>query len=459
MREKTTVKILSQSFYPDFVATGELLFELAEKLVSDHNINVSVITAQPSFVKKERQPIKQTIKGIKIRRLEIFNFDKNSFIGKVLNSWSFFFHTMLYITMDKKVDWLLIPTSPPLLPLIGTYAKLFKKQKYVYLMHDVYPEIAARLGYIKQNGIIYKAWDFLSKISLKYADKIIVLSDNMKEGLIDWIQDIDQDRISVIHNWANEETIKVILKKENHFIEKYNLKGKFVIEYSGNIGRIHEFNTIIEAARELKDYKDIVFLFIGHGGQKPQIEALVDKYKLDNIMFLPYQDRQDLSYSLGMADIHVVSLMEGYRFFAAPSKLYGILASGKPVLFVGNQACYIADLLKKNKCGFHIHIGDYEGLKDKIIIFKNSKEICFEYGYNSRKLFERNFTLEKISNLYSKFIFDKEEKVIELDQSRIRLILENINNTFALISKNFRQSDKKTIIQDRDYEHTRVNKG
>jgi len=450
VREKIKVKILSQSFYPDIVATGELLFELAQKLVNDHNIDVSVATAQPSFVKKERQPIRETIKGIKIKRLEIFTFDKNKFIGKVLNSWSFFFHIMIYITMSKKADWLLIPTSPPLLPLIGTYAKLLKKQKYIYLMHDVYPEIAARLGYIKQGGIIYKIWDFLSKVSLKHADKIIVLSDNMKEGLIDWVKDIDQDKISIIHNWANEETIKVIPKEKNHFIKQYGLEDKFVIEYSGNIGRIHEFSTIIESAREFKDHKDIVFLFIGHGGQKPQIEKLVDKYELNNVRFLPYQDRQDLAYSLGMADIHVVSLLDGYRFFAAPSKLYGILASGKPVLFVGNSKCYIVDLIEKNKCGFHIHIGDYESLRDKITILKDSKEKCFELGYNSRKIFEGNYTLEKISNIYAEIL--TEEKVYDTSLVfTMRRVMNNIKSGFiSLIPE---KSQEKRIEVIKEHEH------
>lgn len=397
---KLSLRIISQSFYPDIVATGELLYELAVKIHNDFNVEVSVLTAQPSFVIKDNLPSEENINGIKVKRLNIFKFDKNSLIGKIFNAHSFFYFAMHYLNWSKKTDWLLIPTSPPLLPLLGTYLKFTKRQRYVFLMHDMYPEIAEKLGYIRKDGIFYKGWDFLSKLSLKAADKIIVLSDDMKAGILNWVKNIDPNKITVIHNWADEELIKPIVKKENFFIEKFEMQGKFIVEYSGNIGRIHEFKTIIDAARQLKDNEDIIFLFIGDGGRKDEVESLVKAYQLNNVKFIPYQKREDLGYSLGMADIHVLSLLDEYKHLAAPSKLYGILASGKPVIFVGSKDCYITKILEYNRCGVQVEIGNYKKIEEFVLQLKSNSEEWNSFAINSRSCFEKQYTLSNISEQF-----------------------------------------------------------
>lgn len=433
--KKTFVKIITQSFYPDIVATGELLYELATKLACYDDLEVKVLTAQPSFVRKERLTKRELYNGIKIRRISISLFDKNKLTGKILNSWTFFFKVLLRLTFSKKVDWLLIPTSPPLLPLVGAYVKLLRGQKYIYLLHDVYPEIAAKLDYIKKDGIIYKIWDILSKISLKYADKIIVLSDDMKSGLLNWVKDIDEAKIEVIHNWADEENIKIIKKEENHFLDKFNIRDKFIVEYSGNMGRIHEFDTLLCAAKELKDEKDILFLFIGEGGKKPEIQRFVEKNKLNNIMILSYQERKDLSYSLGMADVHVLSLAKQYKHLAAPSKLYGILATGKPVMFIGESTCYITRMIEENNCGCHINIGDFETLIQKIMQLKKDKELSIHLGKNSRKLFEDKFTLNSISVQYAN-LFNQTTGILK--------VIENISANIDK-EKVFEKNEKNKV--------------
>ncbi|MDD3012153.1 MAG: glycosyltransferase family 4 protein [Candidatus Gastranaerophilales bacterium] len=406
-----TVKILCQGFYPDIVAAGELLFELAERLVNKHDIDVSVITAQPSFVKKDKLSSRETINGVKIRRLSIFNFNKNTLVGKFFNSWSFFFKALFVVLFAPKNDWLLIPTSPPLLPLIGTVAKFLYGQRYIYLMHDVYPEIASRLGYIKDDGFIYKIWNFLNIISLKNADRIVVLSEDMKLKLTDWSKDIDRDRISIIYNWSNEDMVKIIPKEENYFLDKYSLRNKFIVEYSGNFGRIHEFETLLKAAKELKKNEDIVFLFIGDGGKKSEIESFVKKHTLKNVLMLPYQERSEIPFSLGMADIQVLSLKKGYEKLAVPSKFYGILASGKPVIFIGDKNCHIARVIDSNNCGFNIETGNSKVLADAIAYFEKSRDELIKYGFNSRKAFENNYTLGKSIKLYLKCINEERESV------------------------------------------------
>jgi len=408
-----TVKILCQGFYPDIVAAGELLFELAERLVNSHDVNVSVLTAQPSFVKKDKLPSKEILNGVSIKRLNIFNFNKNTLGGKILNSWSFFFKVLFTVIFASRYDWLLIPTSPPLLPLIGVVAKFLYGQKYIYLMHDIYPETASKLGYISEDGILYKIWKFLNKISLKNADKIIVLSEDMRLKLTDSIEDIDLEKISIIHNWSNEDLMKIIPKKENYFLDKYGLRDKFIVEYSGNLGRIHEFNTLLKAAKELNNHENIVFLFIGDGGKKSEIESFVKNHGLKNVRMLPYQERSELPLSLGMADIQILSLEKGYEKLAVPSKFYGILASGKPVMFIGDKNCHIARVIENNNCGFNIETDNYKVLANAIAYFEKSRDELIVYGHSSRKTFENNFTLNKAINLYLDCINKEREFVYE----------------------------------------------
>lgn len=403
------LNIITQAFYPDITATGELLYDLSVELKRNYNLDVSIITAQPNFVIKEKLKKNEIINNIKIKRLSTTSFDKNSFMGKVFNSWIFCLKTLFVCLFSQNADYYLIVTSPPLAPLIGTILKRLKGQKYIYLMHDVYPEIAWKLGYIKKDGVICKIWQFLTNLSLIHAQKIIVLSDDMKNGVLKRFPKVKEEDIKVIHNWANEEIMKVIIKEENRFVHEYDFQDKFVVEYSGNIGRIHEFKTMMDAAKELKDFKDIIFLFIGAGGNRPFIENLVKDYKLNNVLFIPYQKRENLTYSLGAADIHLVSLQSGYEELSAPSKLYGILASARPVIFIGSKDFYISKILDENNCGYNVEIGDYERLKQAVLKIKSSKDLAMKMGNNSRKIFEKNYTLACIADEYYNRIFSIKE--------------------------------------------------
>jgi len=397
----TTVKILSQSFCPDVTGTGQLMFDLAEKLSEDKNIRLSVITGKRPFEKQKRNP---NYENFKINRMRLLAINNCSIICKIIDGWIFFICVMLRVLLDRKVDVLLIPTDPPLLPLIGTIAKIYKGQKYIYLMHDVYPEIAAGLGYIKKDGWIYTLWTYLNQISMKHAEKIVVPSQSMRIKLLEQYKNLDSEKVLLVPNWANEDLINVIPKEENHYPQKFNLQDKFIVEYSGNMGRIHEFETIIKAAQKLEKFDDIAFVFIGGGGKKPEVENLVKKYSLKNIMFLPHQDRENLAFSLGMADVHLISLRQNYENLAAPSKLYGILASGKPAIFVGSKNCFITELLENNLCGYTVEIGDYSDLSEKILLFKNSREKLEYYGKNSRELFENNYTLNQTSKVFLELV-------------------------------------------------------
>ncbi|GAG10472.1 unnamed protein product, partial [marine sediment metagenome] len=222
----------------------------------------------------------------------------------------------------------------------------------------------------------------------------------------DVLKDMEADHIVTIHNWADGEKLKVIDKKDVYFKKDWGLEDKFIILYSGNIGHLHEFDTIISAAEDIqnKGYKDIVFVFIGEGIKKEYIRKKTEEKGLDNILFFPYQPRDKLTYSLGSADISLVTLEEGFEGMVVPSKIYGILASGRPMVGVAGGESELAEIIREGKCGRFVKIGDYMTLSRVIIEYYKNPQRCIKEGMSGRKYFEKNFDRKIATKKYIKVI-------------------------------------------------------
>ena len=396
--------ILSQYFYPDLAATGQLLTELAEDLVN-YGYNIKVLTAKPSYYKNKEKYLKEEIyREIDIYRVSATKFNKNIMIGRLSNFLSYFISVSFKLLFSKNKYPLLIVSNPPFLPLLGFLLKKIKNQRYIYLVHDIYPDIAIRLGYLKKNSIIVKIWNQIHYRILKKAGEIIVLGDFMVEKLKEKYPDLDNNKIKIIHNWADEKKILPIKKEENWFVKKYHLSNKIVILYSGNIGLFQDLKSIIKTAERLKNHDDILFLFIGDGGGLKELKRIAKENNLTNVKFLPYQLKKDLSYSLSAADISIVTMEKGIEGLAVPSKLYGILASGRAVLGIVGKNCEVADVIKDAKCGFRIDQGDVNKLVEQIKYIYNNPQALENMGKNSRQYFEKHFTRSKMTREYYKIL-------------------------------------------------------
>ena len=160
-----------------------------------------------------------------------------------------------------------------------------------------------------------KIWNQIHYCILKNTEEIIVLGDFMVEKLKEKYQDLDNNKIKIIHNWADEKKILPIKKEENWFVKKYHLFNKIVILYSGNIGLFQDLKSVIRTAERLKNHDDILFLFIGDGGGLKELKRIAKENNLINVKFLPYQLKKDLSYSLSAADISIVTMEKGIEGF------------------------------------------------------------------------------------------------------------------------------------------------
>ena len=403
------ILVINQHFYPEVAATGQLLLDLCEDLVKD-GYRVKVITgnANANFNKKSKIPIRENYKGIEILRLKNTTFNKYRMTGRVLNYLTFHFLVFFQILFCKKPDLVLVLSTPPFISFYGLMLKVLKKVKTIYIVQDLFPDLVVELGKIKNKYFINVLKKF-SKLIIRKMDRVVVVGDFMKRKIKkDILQGMDSDHIITIDNWADGEKIRVIRGEEEKNIlrAEWGLEGKFIVLYSGNIGDLHEFDTIISAAEDLGEqgWKKICFVFIGEGIKKEYIKRKVKEKGLNNILFFPFQPREGLTYSLGLADVSLVTLEKGFEGMVVPSKIYGILASGKPVIAVVGGESEVTEIISKGKCGEIVKIGDYKNLSEVIINYYNNYKKCYQEGMSGRKYFEENYDRKIAVKKYIKVI-------------------------------------------------------
>lgn len=406
MEDTLKVRILSQYFPPDVATTGQLLFELAVGL-ADRRINVDVLTALPTYDRKIEATRSEVLGGVRVTRVWSTRLDKNRPSGRILNSVTFFLSVFFHLLRSSSHDVLLIVSTPPFLPLVGLFLNRLRSKSYIWLVHDVYPEIAVKLGYLKKGGLLSRIWDRMNRAVGAHAWRIIVLNDSMKQVFVHKLGSTGEkkkdEKIRVIHNWAREDFIAPIPRVENEFLKLHNLADRFVVQYSGNLGLFQELEILIEAARIMDD-PGICFLFIGEGGKKERLMTLARKYNLENVKFLPYQDYSMLPHSLTSASVAVVTLERDIEGLAMPSKLYTILASGTPIVAFCDEGSDIKKIVLSARCGFALRQDDLIGFVDVLRRMKNEPQLLRELGANARRHFEEHYTFGHALDKYEELL-------------------------------------------------------
>ena len=205
------------------------------------------------------------------------------------------------------------------------------------------------------------------------------------------MESIDSDTIKIIHNWSNGGTVKPIEVASN-LRREWELDGRFIVGYSGNLGRAHEFETLLEVVEQLKAVPEILFLFIGGGALMEALKQAAVSRRLDNFVFKPYQPREQLRQSLGMPDLHLVVLRPEMEGLIVPSKIYGILAAGKPTLFIGDPLGEIPSILRESDSGVIVESGDSEGLVKQILELRDNLDRVKRMGINARAVFDERYS-------------------------------------------------------------------
>jgi glycosyltransferase involved in cell wall biosynthesis len=394
------LSVIAQFFPPDYAATGQLIEELVKQL-GQQGVNIEVFTSQPGYAfQSQTAPAVEWVDSrIRIQRSRTAQLWSSRIRGKAVNGVLYTLRALLYLLRAwRRNNILLVTTAPPFLPVIGYLAYLLFRLPYVCILYDLYPDIAIALGVVSKDSWLVRVWNAINKQVWLKAKGIVVLSPAMKQKILAHCPEV-ADKVSVIHSWANPEAIVPIPKVENWFAHKYALVNKFTVLYSGNMGRCHDIDTILEAAKQLQD-ESIQFVCIGAGAKREELIMEVKRLGLKNFTFLPYQDKQVLPYSLTACDLSLVSVDAITESLVAPSKLYSALASGRPIAVICSQSSYLKEMVAEANCGSTFENGDGQGLAQFIRFLSRDPQIGARMGKAGRQYLRSHFTPKVIAQQY-----------------------------------------------------------
>ncbi|WP_195695123.1 glycosyltransferase family 4 protein [Priestia megaterium] len=404
--KKKKIAFVINYFYPDFASTGQLLTELCLDLQNDFDI--TVIAAQPGYAGEDTQKTKlfeeDYLENIKVIRISLPKVDKTSKVSRMKYIFSYFMLANLALWKEKGVAAIYTISQPPVLGgLIGTIGKFLKRSKHIYNIQDFNPEQAAAVSYTNKQSI-FKLAKKIDMLSCSYSDCVIVVGNDMSETLKKRFDNKTVPNHVVINNWTNEDEILPLDKKDVHiqeFLKENDLQNKFIIMYSGNIGLYYDLENIIKVTEHFKRYEDLAFVFIGEGAVKQKMQSFVEEKEINNVHFLPYQPKEFIKYSLNAADVHLVVNQKGIKGVSVPSKIYGVMAAGKPILGVLEQDSEAQMLIEKSQCGVVVEPQDYQGITEQIeYLYKLEKEKLLNLGFNGRDYLDQHLKREISINKY-----------------------------------------------------------
>src|SRR5262245_9276422 len=397
------VVFLNRYFHPDHAATSMLLSNLAFAL-SQRGIQVTVITSRLRYEGGDHLlPEHETIRGVVVHRVWTSRRGRSGLIGRSLDYGSFYLAAAWRLWRVAGHNYIVVAkTDPPLLSVMATPIARLKRARLVNWLQDICPEVASALNVGGPLGRLnFNLVRPLSHWSLRQAHTNVVVGKKMAAYLEQ--QGVTSDRIQVIANWADGNRIAPVEATKNELRRGWALDDAFVVAYAGNLGRAHDIATIIETMTLLHNRTDsssaddvarrVMFLFIGGGAQRATLEQEVQRRRLTNVQFHPYQPQDRLAETLGVADLHLVSLNPKLEGLIVPSKFYGIAAAGRPTLFIGAADGEIAQLIDQTACGFNVTPGDVKSLGDRILQLARDPELCRTMGARARAAFEARWEM------------------------------------------------------------------
>jgi colanic acid biosynthesis glycosyl transferase WcaI len=371
------ILLINQFFWPDSSATSQLLTDLARGLAerghevysisSDTQYNVASASAAPA---------------VKMHHVKAWRFSRGR-IGRVVSYLSFYVSSTFTALTVPRPDLVLTLTTPPLISILGTILKAFRGSRHFIWEMDVYPDVATDLDYFPAGGILDRVTGAIADYSRHRADGIIALGECMKQRLI--ARGIDSQRIFVADNWADGTAIQPM--------PRHGDPAQLVLLYSGNLGLAHDVDTIAGAMLALKDDERFRFLFVGSGGRRQDLAAFVAAHGLRSVELRPFVERASLGESLSVGDIGLVTQRDICCGSVVPSKVYGILAAGRPILFVGPRQATPGLIVAKFDCGWRVDCGDVPALTQLLLHLAAHPEEVVHAGRNAREALLQHYDL------------------------------------------------------------------
>jgi colanic acid biosynthesis glycosyl transferase WcaI len=386
---------VNRYFFPDHSATSQILSDLAFHLAGTGR-EVHVVTSRQNYDDpKAALPDREVINDVQVHRIASTQFGRDALLGRSIDYVSFYRSVRRRLAgLVRQGDIVLAKTDPPLLSVAAGAPVARNAARLVNWLQDIYPETAAVLGVPFMRGPAAAGLAALRNRSLQQAAATVVVGDLMARRVASL--GAPSARIHVIANWCDDETIRPIAPEDNPLRGEWGLAGKFILGYSGNLGRAHEYDTVLAAAERLRHDARFVFLMIGGGKRFEELAALVRQRRLDgSFRFMAYQERSQLPYSLSLPDAHWLSLNPKLEGLIVPSKFYGVAAAGKPIVFIGDKDGEVARLVRRHDCGLVIAPGDAGALVDALQQWSRAPQRIAELGARARAMLDARYTRQQ----------------------------------------------------------------
>ena len=385
-----SIVFVNRYAWPDHSATSQLLTDLARALVARGHA-VTVIASRQSYDNPSADlAAAESDAGVKYLRVATTRFGRSQLLGRALDYLSFY--AMLPWTLMRtlrRVDVVVAKTDPPLLGMVVAPIAWLRGARCVNWLQDVFPEVAQVLGEPRLPRPLIWLMARMRDMSLRAAAMNVVIGARMAAYLQ---QRVAGAKFEVIPNWALEHAIRPLPREGNLLRKQSGLDGRFIVAYSGNLGRAHDASTLLVAAQRLRDRADIGFLFIGDGHQMRILRDQVEREGLSNVRFLPYQPLDRLGLALAAGDLHVVSLRPELEGLIVPSKFYGIAAAARPIAFIGAEDGELAGWIEMHECGFVITPSHAGAFAEAIVAMADSADRGAVVGKNARKMLDLRFS-------------------------------------------------------------------
>ena len=393
MREKAGRRIVfvNRFYAPDHSATAQILADLAEHL-AEQGWGVEIVTSRLIYgAPGATLPARDRINSVAVIRVPTIGAAIPGLPGRLL----------AYLTFYCSAGWALLrclrpgtivvaKTDPPLISLIALAAARLRRAKLVNWVQDLYPEIAAEMGMGVLRGPIGGALSRLRDLSLRRAALTVAIGRRMADRIAK--RGVAEQRIATIANWSDDEAITPSAANSPTLRKEWGLPDDaFVLEYSGNLGRAHEADTLLAAAALLAERRDIWFLFVGGGHAQAELRRKAAEDCRERFVFQPYQPRARLSESLAVGDAHWLSLRPEFEGLIVPSKVFGIAAAARPIVAVCDPTGEVPSMISECQAGIAVAPGDAAGFAAAILSLVDDRTACRAMGGRARTMLERGF--------------------------------------------------------------------
>ena len=382
---------ICQPFFPDQSSTSQLFSPLVSDL-SNSGWGIQVFCGFPGTKEKGRVPRCEVWQGIRIRRCGLRIPVKQSYLHRAVSYFVFLLEVSVRLLFVRQPSIWLGVTNPPFTAHLLAIISLIRRHHFNYFFLDIYPEGLIGRGLLRESSFVVFLWTLINGWAYRRAAKIFVLGRDMIPLLTQryWLP---VEKITYFPHWSAVECDAALPFEQSKFVQEWELKGKFVVQYSGNMGIWNDMESLVTVAHTLRADTEISFVFIGGGIGYEGARVLAKNLELENIQWKNFVPFEDLKHSLAACHVSLVSLSAGLEGVAVPCKLYGILASGRAVVAQVPEKSEVAMCVQENKCGVVTPPGNVDHLKNMLLYLKGNTKITKGMGENAFSAYQEQYTL------------------------------------------------------------------